>query len=48
MRIDDWDFTGLEQYGTKKQLKKRETFWQNRLKSFYFLMRKRRNGIYEI
>ena len=35
--IDDWDFTFFEQYETRKQLNKRETFWQHRLKTFYSL-----------
>ena len=32
--IDDWQFTLIEQWETHKQLKKRETFWQHRLKAF--------------
>ena len=32
---DDWDFTFFEQCETHKQLKERETFWQQRLKTFY-------------
>ena len=33
--IDDWQFTLIEQCETHKQLKDRETFWQQRLKTFY-------------
>ena len=33
--IDDWQFTLIEQCETHKQLKERETFWQQRLKTFY-------------
>ena len=33
--IDDWQFTLIEQCETHEQLKKRETFWQRRLKTFY-------------
>ena len=29
--IDDWDFTFFEQCETHKQLKERETFWQEQL-----------------
>ena len=33
--IDDWQFTLTEQCETQEQLKERETFWQQRLKTFY-------------
>ena len=33
--IDDWDFTLFEQCKTHKQPKERETFSQQRLKTFY-------------
>ena len=33
--IEDWDFVIFEQCETHAQLKKRETFWQHRLKTFY-------------
>ena len=32
---DDCQFKLIEQCGTQDQLKKRETFWQHRLKMFY-------------
>ena len=35
LRIDDWDFTLYEQWGTHNQLKKRETFLRHQLKTFY-------------
>ena len=34
-RIEDWDFVIFDQCETHTQLKERETFWQNRLKTFY-------------
>ena len=33
--IDDWHFTLFEQCETYKQLKETETFWQQRLETFY-------------
>ena len=33
--INDWDFTLFEQCETRKQLKEKETFWQQRLEIFY-------------
>ena len=33
--IDDWQFTLYEQCETHEQLKEREIFWQERLKTFY-------------
>ena len=35
VEIDDWDFKLFEQCETHKQLKEKETFWQDRLKTFY-------------
>ena len=32
---DDWDYILFEQCETNKQLKERETFWQDRFKAFY-------------
>ena len=34
-RIEDWDFVIFDQCETHTQLKERETFWRNRLKTFY-------------
>ena len=34
-RIDDRQFTLIEQCETHEELKERETFWQHRLKTFY-------------
>ena len=33
--IDDWQFTLIEQCETHEQLKERESFRQDRLKTFY-------------
>ena len=33
--IEDWYFVIFEQCKTHAQLKKRETFWQHRLETFY-------------
>ena len=33
-RIEDWDFVIFDQCETHAQPKERETFWQNRLKTF--------------
>ena len=33
--IDDWQFALIELCETQEQLKERETFWQQRLKTFY-------------
>ena len=34
-RIDDWQFTLIENCERHKQLKERETIWQPRVKTFY-------------
>ena len=35
LEIDDWDFNLFEQCETGQQLKRKETFWQHRLQTFY-------------
>ena len=47
--IDDWQFTLIEQYGTHKQVKERETFWQYRLKTFYpYGLNEKKECLYQV